>query len=171
MFAHSLTVDLEKEVTNMNKFTHIDNEGNANMVDVSQKDVTSRLAIAEGYIYMSQECFEAIKERKTKKGDVLTIAQVAGIMGAKKTSDIIPLTHNIALTNAKVYFEEVENGFKCTSEIKCLGVTGVEMEALTAVSTALLTVYDMAKAIDKRMIIKDIHLVSKSGGKSGDFKY
>lgn len=155
----------------MNKFTHIDNEGNANMVDVSQKDVTSRLAIAEGYIYMSKECFEAIKERKTKKGDVLTVAQVAGIMGAKKTSDIIPLTHNIALTNAKVYFEEVENGFKCTSEIKCSGVTGVEMEALTAVSTALLTVYDMAKAIDKRMIIKDIHLVSKSGGKSGDFKY
>lgn len=155
----------------MNKFTHIDDLGNANMVDVSSKDITSRVAMAEGYIYMANDCFKAIKERKTKKGDVLTIAQVAGIMGAKKTSDIIPLTHNIPLSNAKVYFEEVENGFRCISEVKCSGVTGVEMEALTAVSVALLTIYDMAKAIDKRMIIKDIHLISKSGGKSGDFKY
>ena len=155
----------------MNKFSHIDNEGNANMVDVSSKDITSRVATAVGYIYMNEEAKASIEERKNKKGDVLTVAQVAGIMGAKNTSSLIPLSHNIALSNAKVTFESVDGGYKCTSIIKCSGQTGVEMEALTAVSVALLTVYDMAKAIDKRMVIKDIHLETKSGGKSGDFKF
>lgn len=155
----------------MTEFTHIDRDGNAVMVDVSDKKVTSRMAIAEGSIIMSKECFEMILEKKHKKGDVLTVAQVAGIMGAKKTSDLIPMCHNIALTNAKVSFEVIENGFKAISEIKCEGVTGVEMEALTAVSVALLTIYDMCKAVDKRMVIKDIHLVEKCGGKSGDFKF
>lgn len=155
----------------MNKLTHIDNKGNANMVDVSNKNITSRFARASGFIFMNKEAKESIEEHLNKKGDVLTVAQVAGIMGAKKTSDLIPLSHNISLTNAKVTFESVEGGYKCISEIKCEGQTGVEMEALTAVSIALLTVYDMVKAIDKRMIIKDIHLEEKSGGKSGDFKF
>ena len=110
-------------------------------------------------------------EKKHKKGDVLTVAQVAGIMGAKRTSDLIPMCHNIALTNAKVTFEVLDNGFIAISEVKCDGKTGVEMEALTAVSVALLTVYDMCKAVDKRMVMKDIHLVEKHGGKSGDFKF
>lgn len=153
------------------KLTHVDERGNAHMVDVSSKDKTSRTAIAEGYIYMSKECFETIEEGKAKKGDVLTVAQVAGTMGAKKTSDIIPMAHNISLSHVKVTFEAIEFGYKCVATVKCLGETGVEMEALTAVSTALLTIYDMAKAIDKKMIIKDIHLVEKHGGKSGDFYF
>ena len=155
----------------MAEFSHIDKNGNAVMVDVANKEVTSRTAIAEGYIYMSKECFDMVIEKKHKKGDVLTVAQVAGIMGAKRTSDLIPMCHNIALTNAKVTFEVLDNGFKAISEVKCDGKTGVEMEALTAVSVALLTIYDMCKAIDKRMVMKDIHLVEKHGGKSGDFKF
>ena len=155
----------------MKEFSHIDKEGNAHMVDVTSKEVTSRTAIAEGYIYMSEECFLMVKNKEHKKGDVLLVAQVAGVMGAKKTSELIPMSHNIVLNNVKVYFEEVKNGYKAISIIKCDGKTGVEMEALTAVSTALLTIYDMCKAIDKRMIIKDIHLLEKHGGKSGDFIY
>jgi len=155
----------------MSKLTHVDNKGNANMVDVSNKNVTSRYARASGYIFMSEEAKKTVEEHSNKKGDVLTIAQVGGIMGAKKTSDLIPLSHNIFLTNAKVFFESVDGGYKCISEVKCEGQTGVEMEALTAVAVALLTVYDMVKAVDKRMIIKDIHLEEKSGGKSGDFKF
>ena len=155
----------------MKKFSHIDKNGNAHMVDVSSKEITERTAVAVGFIYMSEECFRMIKEGKHKKGDVLTVAQVAGVMAAKKTSEMIPMTHNINLTNVKVSFEEVENGFKCESIVKCKGVTGVEMEALHSVSVALLTIYDMAKAVDKKMIIKDIHLVEKHGGKSGDFYF
>ncbi len=155
----------------MNKFTHIDEKGNAKMVDVSSKNETLRIAIAEGTILMNEECFLMVKEHKHKKGDVLTVAQIASIMAAKKTSSIIPLTHNINLKSADVSFEEVTNGYKAIASVKCFDVTGVEMEALTAVSVALLTIYDMCKAIDKRMVIKDIHLVSKSGGKSGDFNF
>ncbi len=155
----------------MNKFSHIDEKGNAKMVDVSNKNETLRIAVAEGTILMNEECFLMVKEHKHKKGDVLTVAQVAAIMGAKKTSSIIPLTHNINLKSVDVVFIEIENGFKAVATVKCLDVTGVEMEALTAVSVALLTIYDMCKAIDKRMVIKDIHLVSKSGGKSGDFNF
>ncbi len=155
----------------MAEFSHIDNNGNAFMVDVGDKDITSRVAIAEGSIFMSKECFDMVIEKKHKKGDVLSVAQVAGIMGAKRTSDLIPMCHNIALNNAKVTFEVLDNGFKAIANVKCDGKTGVEMEALTAVSVALLTIYDMCKAVDKRMVMKDIHLVEKHGGKSGDFKF
>ena len=155
----------------MGEFSHVDKDGNALMVDVSNKDVTSRTAVAEGYITMSKECFDMVIKGEHKKGDVLTVAQVAGIMGAKNTSSLIPLCHNIPLTNAKVTFEMIDNSFKATSIVRCEGKTGVEMEALTAFSVALLTIYDMCKAIDKRMVIKDIHLVEKHGGKSGDFEF
>ncbi len=155
----------------MNKFTHINEKGDASMVDVSSKQITSREAIAEGSILMSEQCFLMVKENRHKKGDVLTVATVAGIMGAKKTSSLIPLAHNINLTSVNLTFEEIDNGYKAIANIKCEGVTGVEMEALTAVSVALLTVYDMCKAVDKKMVIKDIHLVKKSGGKSGDFSF
>lgn len=155
----------------MNKLSHVDKNGNAHMVDVSSKDETSRTAIAVGHIEMSEECLKVIEEGKAKKGDVLTVAQVAGVMAAKHTSDAIPMAHNIPLTHVKVTFKKEKRGYKCTSEVKCSGKTGVEMEALHSISVALLTIYDMAKAIDKKMVIKDIHLVEKHGGKSGDFYF
>ena len=155
------------------EFTHFDEQGNARMVDVSGKDVTHRVAVAEGVIAVSREVMEAIKGNKVKKGDVLTVAQVAGIMGTKRTPDLIPMCHPLSLTNAAVTFEVDEE--TCKIKAVCRAVTdgkpGVEMEALTGVSTALLTVYDMCKAIDKRMVIKEIHLVSKEGGKSGTFNF
>ena len=155
------------------EFTHFDDNGNAYMVDVSGKEVTHRVAVAEGTIAVSREVMDAIKGRKVKKGDVLTVAQVAGIMGTKRTSELIPMCHPLALTNAAVTFE-VDNE---ACEIKAIcravtdGKTGVEMEALTGVTTALLTIYDMCKAIDKRMVLRDVHLVEKSGGKSGEFRF
>lgn len=155
----------------MAKFSHIDKDGNAHMVDVSNKEITERTALAVGEILMSKECFEMIEQGKAKKGDVLTVAQVAGVMGAKRTSEVIPMSHNIPLTHVKVTFESIEFGYRCLAEVKCSGKTGVEMEALNAVSTSLLTIYDMAKAIDKKMVIKDLHLVEKHGGKSGDFYF
>ena len=162
-------------VTNMNKLTHIDENNNPVMVDVSDKKWTERIAKAIGKIYMSKECFDIVKSRKNKKGDVLTIASVAGIMAAKKTGELIPLCHPIMLNKVNLEFEEFvegdKQGFIAHSEVKTFGVTGVEMEALTAVNIGLLTVYDMCKAVDKRMLITNIHLVSKTGGKSGDFKY
>ncbi len=155
----------------MSEFTHFDEQGNAYMVDVSDKDITKRSAVAQGTIKLSEEAMEAVLGHKIKKGDVLTVAQVAGIMGTKRTSELIPMCHPIALTNAKVEFdvdaEACEITATCTAVTE--GKTGVEMEALIGVSIALLTVYDMCKAIDKSMTIKDIHLVSKTGGKSGDF--
>ena len=169
MFVHSQTVDLEREDYKMSDFTHFDEKGNARMVNVSEKEITQRVAIAEGDIYMSSECLQMIKEGKHKKGDVLTVAVVAGVMAAKKTSDIIPMTHNINLTSVNISFEEKEFGYKAIAKVECDGKTGVEMEALHAVSSALLTVYDMCKAIDKRMEINNIHLVEKTGGKSGEF--
>ena len=155
----------------MSEFAHFDEQGNAYMVDVSDKDITKRSAVAQGTIKLSEEAMEAVLGHKIKKGDVLTVAQVAGIMGTKRTSELIPMCHPIALTNAKVEFdvdaEACEITATCTAVTE--GKTGVEMEALIGVSIALLTVYDMCKAIDKSMTIKDIHLVSKTGGKSGDF--
>lgn len=159
----------------MNNFTHLDEKGNAVMVDVSSKEITSRLAIAQGMITMNEECYKKVNEHAFAKGDVLTIAQVAGIMGAKKVSELIPLCHSLPLDNVLVTFTRFENdgkyGFvaKCTA--KNVGKTGVEMEALMGVNIALLTVYDMCKSIDKRMVISDIHLVEKHGGKSGDFYF
>ena len=155
------------------EFTHFDGQGNARMVDVSGKNVTARTAVAEGVIQVSGEVFRAITEKTVKKGDVLTVAQVAGIMGCKRTAELIPMCHLLNLSNATLTFELLPESLeiKAICTVKTEGKTGVEMEALTGVSTALLTVYDMCKAIDKRMVIRDIHLVEKSGGKSGDFKF
>ena len=151
------------------EFTHFDENKNAVMVDVSDKDITDRVAIATGRITLCDEAMEAINGRKIKKGDVLTVAQVAGIMGQKRTSELIPMCHNINLTGSKITFEIEGNDIVVFSKAKTAGKTGVEMEALMGVNIALLTVYDMCKAIDKRMLISDVHLVEKKGGKSGDF--
>lgn len=151
------------------EFTHFDEDKNAVMVDVSDKDITDRVAVATGRITLCDEAMEAIKGRKIKKGDVLTVAQVAGIMGQKRTSELIPMCHNINLTGSKITFEIEGNDIVVFSKAKTAGKTGVEMEALMGVNIALLTVYDMCKAIDKRMLISDVHLVEKKGGKSGDF--
>lgn len=151
------------------EFTHFDENKNAVMVDVSDKDITDRVAVATGRITLCDEAMEAIKGRKIKKGDVLTVAQVAGIMGQKRTSELIPMCHNINLTSSKITFEIEGNDIVVFSKAKTAGKTGVEMEALMGVNIALLTVYDMCKAIDKRMLISDVHLVEKKGGKSGDF--
>ena len=155
------------------EFTHFDEKGNARMVDVSGKDITHRVAVAEGIISVSREVMDAIRGHNVKKGDVLTVSQVAGIMGTKKTSELIPMCHPLSLTNAEVTFEIDDEACEIKAICRAVtdGKTGVEMEALTGVSTALLTIYDMCKAIDKRMVIKDIHLVSKEGGKSGTFSF
>ena len=147
------------------EFTHFDENKNAVMVDVSDKDITKRVAIATGRITLCDEAMEAIKGRKIKKGDVLTVAQVAGIMGQKRTSELIPMCHNINLTGSKITFEIEGNDIVVFSKAKTAGKTGVEMEALMGVNIALLTVYDMCKAIDKRMLISDVHLVEKKGRK------
>jgi cyclic pyranopterin phosphate synthase len=151
--------------------THFNEEGRARMVDVGEKDDTKRVAVARGYIEMKRETLEAIKQGAIKKGDVLSVAQVAGIMGAKKTSDIIPMCHNIFLSECDIEFQidEEKSRVYITAKVKTVGKTGVEMEALTAVSIAALTIYDMCKAIDKEMIIGDIKLIEKKGGKSGYF--
>ena len=151
------------------EFTHFDDNKNAVMVDVSKKDITNRIATATGRITLCNEAMEAVKGRKIKKGDVLTVAQVAGIMGQKRTSELIPMCHNINLTSSKITFEIKGNDIIVFSKAKTSGQTGVEMEALMGVNIALLTIYDMCKAIDKRMLISDVHLVEKTGGKSGDF--
>ena len=155
------------------EFTHFDDRGNAYMVDVSGKDVTHRVAVAEGTIAVSREVMDAVLGHKVKKGDVMTVAQVAGIMGTKRTSDLIPMCHPLSLTNAAVTFEVDEEACEIKAICRAVteGKTGVEMEALTGVSVALLTIYDMCKAIDKRMVIREIHLVEKSGGKSGEFRF
>ncbi len=157
----------------MSDFTHFDDKGNAHMVDISEKAVTHRTALAQGRIHLSQEAMDAVMGRKIKKGDVFTVAQVAGIMGTKRTADLIPMCHPLSLSNASVTFEVDEQACDITVFCRAVtdGKTGVEMEALTGVSVALLTIYDMCKAVDKRMLISDIHLTEKTGGKSGDFQY
>ncbi|NFA43827.1 cyclic pyranopterin monophosphate synthase MoaC [Clostridium botulinum] len=154
-----------------NKFNHFDNEGNAIMVDVGNKNATERIAIASGKIRVNRDTFLAIEQGTAKKGDVLGVARVAGIMAAKKTSELIPLCHPLMITNCTMDFELLPKTLEVevTSKVKVTGNTGVEMEALTAVSTTLLTIYDMCKAIDKAMEISNIHLRRKIGGKSGDF--
>ncbi|OHW61350.1 cyclic pyranopterin monophosphate synthase accessory protein [Andreesenia angusta] len=151
------------------EFTHFNSEGRARMVEVTDKDETKRVAIAEGFISMNQETLEKLNEGKIKKGDVLSVAQVAGIMGVKKTSDLIPMCHNIFLTGADIKFQVKENGVYIVSEVKTVGKTGVEIEALTGVSVAALTIYDMCKSVDKGMTIEYVRLLKKTGGKSGDF--
>lgn len=162
---------MSSEVETSKKFTHFDENGNAVMVDVTEKSDTERLAIAEGFIKVSEEIFDAIESGSTKKGDVLGTARLAGIMGAKKTSELIPLCHPLMLTKVAVDFELLRDKFlvRCICTAKVTGKTGVEMEALTGVSVALLTIYDMCKAIDKKMEMSDIRLLEKSGGKSGRF--
>ena len=158
----------------MSDLTHFDKDGNAIMVDVSDKPVTARVAVATGKIYVCQEIFERIQKHEIAKGDVLGVARLAGIMATKRTSELIPLCHPLPLTKCEVNFElkEIENTLYYIA-VTCLaktdGKTGVEMEALTGVQIALLTIYDMCKAVDKSMVITDVHLLSKSGGKSGDF--
>lgn len=150
-------------------FTHFNEEGKAKMVDVSEKKITERTAVAVGCIHVSEEVIKRIQSHDMKKGDVLSVAQVAGIMGAKKTSDIIPMCHNIFISGADIKFHIDETHLKIDIEatVKTSGQTGIEMEALSAVSIAALTVYDMCKAVDKTMVIGDIKLVKKTGGKSG----
>ncbi|MBI6629088.1 cyclic pyranopterin monophosphate synthase MoaC [Pontibaca salina] len=152
--------------------THFDSQGNAHMVDVSEKPATSRVAIARGHISMTRESFETIKEGRAKKGDVLAVARLAGIMGAKKTADLIPLCHPLALSKVAVdlTLDADLPGVQIEATVRTTGPTGVEMEALTAVSTAALTVYDMVKAVDQNMQIGGIRVVLKEGGKSGRYE-
>ena len=154
----------------MTGFTHFNREGDPHMVDVSAKDVTSRRAVAAGKITMAAETLAMIRDRGHKKGDVVQVAQLAGIMGAKKTADLIPLCHPIGLSHVGVEISLIEDGLEITAECRLDGQTGVEMEALTAVSVAALTVYDMCKAVDRGMVISTIRLIHKSGGKSGVFE-
>ena len=155
----------------MSDFSHFNNSGRARMVDVSEKAETVRTAVAAGRVLVNAETFELIKTGGLKKGDVLGTAQIAGIMGAKRTPDIIPMCHPIMLSGVDIAFElnEKELAVEITATVRCTGVTGVEMEALTAVSVAALTVYDMCKAVQKDMEITDIRLLKKTGGKSGEF--
>lgn len=154
----------------MSKLTHLDDAGAARMVDVGAKAVSQREAVAEGRISMSAEALSAVRAGTAKKGDVLAVARVAGIMAAKKTSDLIPLCHAVALTSVSVEFELDDAGIRVVATARTAGQTGVEMEALTAVSAALLTLYDMAKALDKAMVMSGIRLLAKSGGRSGDWR-
>ncbi len=154
----------------MSGLTHLDADGSARMVDVSAKAVTAREAVAAGRIDMSDEAARAIAEGLVKKGDVLAVARVAGIMAAKKTADLIPLCHPIALSAVTVDFTLDDHGVTVEATARTAGQTGVEMEALAATSVALLTIYDMAKALDKAMVIRDVRLIAKTGGKSGDWR-
>ena len=154
----------------MNKLTHLDSQGKARMVDVGGKADTQRVAVAEGRILMSAAALTAIRDGSVPKGDVLAAARIAGIMAAKKTAELIPLCHPLALDAVTLDFTIEAQGVRVTATASLTGRTGVEMEALTAVSVALLTVYDMAKAIDKGMVIEDLRLIEKRGGKSGDWR-
>lgn len=153
----------------MSQLTHFNTAGEAHMVDVGEKAQTQRVAVAEGRISMNVETLQLIEQGGHKKGDVLGIARIAGIMGAKKTADLVPLCHPLQLTSVKVNFacDQTSNTVHCTATVKTNGPTGVEMEALTAVQVALLTIYDMCKAVDRGMTMLDIQLVQKMGGKSG----
>ena len=157
---------MEKELT------HFDEKGNAVMVDVSDKEVTSRMAIATGRIKVNEAVFKAIAEGTVKKGDVLGVARIAGIMAAKKTWELIPMCHPLMLTKCSIEFllDEKQLEVEASCLVKVNGKTGVEMEALTGVNVALLTIYDMCKAIDKGMVIKEIKLLEKQGGKSGHYR-
>lgn len=155
----------------MEGLTHLNQQGRARMVNVSEKDVTARRAVAAGRVYMKPETLELVEKGDMKKGDVLAVAQVAGIMGAKKTPDIIPMCHPLDIDGIDISFEINRDlaAVDIRAEVTVSAKTGVEMEALTAVSVAALTIYDMCKAVDKEMIISDIRLLEKSGGRSGEF--
>ena len=153
----------------MNKLTHIDETGRARMVDVSGKAVTTREAVAEGFVRMSPETLALAVSGEGRKGDVRAVAEIAGVMAAKRTSDLIPMCHPLAISKVEVRVEAGEGGLVVTARVKTTGQTGVEMEALTAVSVACLTLYDMLKAAEKGMVIEGVRLVLKTGGKSGDW--
>ena len=156
----------------MNKLTHFDESGQAYMVNVGDKPSTHRIAIATGKISMLPETFQMVEEGSHKKGDVLGIARIAGIQASKKTADLIPLCHPLALTHVSIDFEmkPKESSIACQVRAETTGPTGVEMEALTAVQVALLTIYDMCKAVDRGMVMGEVHLLEKSGGKSGEWR-
>ena len=153
----------------MSQLTHLDETGRAKMVNVGDKPTTKRTATAKGKISMAKDTVQRIRTGSMKKGDVLSVAQVAGITGAKKTWDLIPMCHNIPISGCEMNFEIEEDGITITATASTIGQTGIEMEALTAVSIAALTVYDMCKAVDKGMKIESIRLVKKTGGVSGDY--
>jgi cyclic pyranopterin phosphate synthase len=155
----------------MTGFTHFNDEGRAKMVDVSEKAITLRTAVASGTVYLNADTFNLITRGKIEKGDVLAVAQVAGIMAAKRNFELIPMCHPIALTGVNISFalDAEKHTIDVTAAVRCKGETGVEMEALTAVSIAALTIYDMCKAVQKDIMISNIRLISKSGGKSGDY--
>ncbi len=157
----------------MKKLTHLDEKGKAKMVDVSQKDVTLREAIAQGEISMAPETLNLIKEGKVPKGDVLSVAKIAGIMAAKRTPELIPLCHPLKITHIDVELKlkEETSAISIKSVVRARDRTGVEMEALTAIVASALAIYDMCKGVDKKMVIRDVRLVKKSGGKSGDFTW
>ena len=156
-----------------NDFTHFNSQGRAHMVDVSEKAITERVAVAQAIVKVNKETFDKIKTGGVKKGDVLTTAQIAGVMAAKNTPNIIPMAHNIALNSVNIEFtlDEEKSKIFIKSFVKTVGKTGAEMEALTAVSVAALTIYDMTKALERGIEIESIHLLEKSGGKSGEWKY
>ena len=149
--------------------THLNEKNNPKMVDVSNKNITTREAIASGEIKMSKEAFLSVINQTNKKGAVLQTAIIAGIMGSKKTSELIPMCHNILIDSVDIEIENIEYGFRVIAKAKTTSKTGIEMEAMVAVNIALLTIYDMLKAIDKKMVLTDIKLLKKTGGKSGDF--
>ena len=153
----------------MSGLTHIDAEGRARMVDVSDKAATDREAVAEGYVRLAPETLALALSGQARKGDVCAVAEIAGVMGAKRTSDLIPLCHPLDIAKAEVAVEAVDGRLRVTARVRTTGRTGVEMEALTAVSVACLTLYDMLKAADRGMVIEDVRLLSKSGGRSGDW--
>ena len=153
----------------MSQLTHIDETGRARMVDVSDKAVTTREAVAEGFVRMTPATLELAVSGDGRKGDVRAVAEIAGVMAAKRTSDLIPMCHPLAISKVEVRVEPTDGGLAVTARVKTTGQTGVEMEALTAVSVACLTLYDMLKAAEKGMVIEAIRLVTKTGGKSGDW--
>ncbi len=154
----------------MSRLTHIDESGRARMVDVSDKAATAREAVAAGFVRMSPQALQLALSGEGKKGDVRAVAEVAGVMAAKKTAELIPMCHPLALSKVEVRVEPAEGGLAVTARVKTTGPTGVEMEALTAVSVACLTLYDMLKAAEKGMVIEAVRLASKTGGKSGDWR-
>ena len=154
----------------MSRLTHIDDQGRARMVDVSDKAVTTREAVAEGFVAMSPATLELATTGTGKKGDVRAVAEIAGVMAAKKTADLIPMCHPLALSKVEVRVEPAEDGLSVVARVKTTGPTGVEMEALTAVTVACLTLYDMLKSAEKGMVIEGVRLLEKSGGKSGDWR-
>ena len=154
----------------MGKLSHLDENGRARMVDVSNKAATAREAVAEGFLRMAPETLALALSGEGKKGEVRTVAEIAGVMAAKKTAELIPMCHPLAITEAEVRVAPAEGGLKVTARVRTTGPTGVEMEALTAVSIACLTLYDMLKAAEKGMVIESVRLIEKSGGASGDWR-